>query len=92
MPSIARISTARRKTQDRVARWVITLGGLIVIASVIAILLLIVGVTLPSVQLADGDELARRSAAGVTDSPRTCWRSGSSCPSASRPARSTAGA
>ncbi len=47
MSTNRRISTARVKRQDRVARWVITLGGLIVIASVIAILLLIVGVTLP---------------------------------------------
>lgn len=37
----------RSKRSDRVARWVITLGGVIVIASVVAILLLIVGVTLP---------------------------------------------
>lgn len=37
----------RSKRSDRVAHWVITLGGLIVIASVVAILLLIVGVALP---------------------------------------------
>jgi phosphate transport system permease protein len=38
---------ARVKRRDRIARRVITLGGLIIIASVLAILLLIVSVTLP---------------------------------------------
>ncbi len=47
MPMLPRSSTSRAKQQDRIARWVITLGGLIVIASVIAIVVLIVGVTLP---------------------------------------------
>ncbi|MHB0956810.1 MAG: ABC transporter permease subunit [Pirellulaceae bacterium] len=53
-----RISTATLKRQDRVARWVITLGGLIVIASVAAILLLIVGVTLPLFARPSTHELA----------------------------------
>ena len=35
------------KRRDKIARWVITLGGVTVIASVIAILALIVGITLP---------------------------------------------
>jgi phosphate transport system permease protein len=37
----------RVKRRDRIARWVITLGGVAIIASVIAIVVLIVGVTLP---------------------------------------------
>ncbi len=40
-------STRRAKRCDKLARWVITLGGIIVIASVVAILALIVGVTVP---------------------------------------------
>ena len=35
------------KRHDRIARWVITLAGITIIASVVAILLLIVSVTLP---------------------------------------------
>jgi phosphate transport system permease protein len=58
MPSIRRISTATVKRRDRVARWVITLGGLVVIASVLAILLLIVGVTLPLFRSPTVHELA----------------------------------
>ena len=44
-----RLTASRCASQrrDRIARWVIMLGGIAVIASVIAILLLIVGVTLP---------------------------------------------
>lgn len=49
----------RAKRRDRLARWVIMLGGFAVIASVIAILLLIVGVTLPLVVPARVEELAR---------------------------------
>ncbi|NUQ65536.1 MAG: ABC transporter permease subunit [Pirellulales bacterium] len=41
----ARIRRARR--HDRLARWIITLGGVTVIASVVAILLLIVSATFP---------------------------------------------
>ena len=40
----------RVKRRDRVARWLITAGGLTVIASVILILFLIVRVTLPLFQ------------------------------------------
>ncbi len=50
MPKLKTASTRRAKRRDRVARWVITLGGVTVIASVIAILALIVGVTLPLFQ------------------------------------------
>ncbi|MCE5302418.1 MAG: ABC transporter permease subunit [Planctomycetaceae bacterium] len=42
-----RSSTRTAKRRDRAARWIITLGGVTVIASVVAILALIVGVTLP---------------------------------------------
>jgi phosphate transport system permease protein len=47
MPKPKTASTRRAKRRDKLARWVITLGGVTVIASVIAILALIVGVTLP---------------------------------------------
>lgn len=47
MTTLKTVSTRRAKRHDRVARWVITLGGILVIASVIAILALIVGVTVP---------------------------------------------
>ncbi|MGA7702112.1 MAG: ABC transporter permease subunit [Thermoguttaceae bacterium] len=47
MPELKTASTRRAKRRDKLARWVITLGGATVIASVIAILALIVGVTLP---------------------------------------------
>jgi phosphate transport system permease protein len=49
----------RARRRDRAARWVIMLGGFAVIASVIAILLLIVGVTLPLFVPARISELAR---------------------------------
>ncbi len=58
MPLTARITTARAKRHDRVARWVITLGGLVVIASVIAILVLIVSVAVPLFRSAAVHELA----------------------------------
>jgi len=45
MPQLKTASTRRAKRRDTLARWVITLGGVTVIASVIAILALIVGVT-----------------------------------------------
>ncbi|NLF08463.1 MAG: ABC transporter permease subunit [Pirellulaceae bacterium] len=45
-----RASTRRTKRRDRIARWVITLGGITVIAGVAAILALIVGVTIPLFQ------------------------------------------
>ncbi len=35
------------KRRDRIARWVITLGGMTIIASVVAIVVLIVGVVVP---------------------------------------------
>lgn len=59
MPMLPRSSTSRAKRQDRVARWIITLGGLIVIASVIAIVLLIVGVTLPLFRSPHSSELGQ---------------------------------
>ncbi len=40
-------STRRAKRRDKLARWIITLGGITVIASVVAILALIVGVAVP---------------------------------------------
>ncbi len=50
MPKLKTASTRRAKRHDKLARWVITLGGVTVIASVIAILALIVGVTVPLFQ------------------------------------------
>ena len=47
MPTLKTASTRKAKRRDKLARWVITLGGITVIASVIAILALIVGVTVP---------------------------------------------
>jgi phosphate transport system permease protein len=47
MPALKTASTRRAKRRDRLARWVITLGGVAVIASVVAILAMIAGVTLP---------------------------------------------
>lgn len=47
MNSTRPTSTRRAQRRDKIARWVITLGGMAVIASVIAILALIVGVTVP---------------------------------------------
>jgi phosphate transport system permease protein len=40
-------STQKAKRRDQIARWIITLGGVVVIVSVVAILALIVGVTIP---------------------------------------------
>ncbi len=47
MHTINRALIRRAKRRDRIARWVITLGGVVVIAAVVAILLLIVSVTFP---------------------------------------------
>jgi phosphate transport system permease protein len=47
MPNISPTFFRKAKRRDRVARWVIVLGGFTVIGSVLAILLLTVGVTLP---------------------------------------------
>jgi phosphate transport system permease protein len=47
MPKWKTASTRSAKRRDTLARWVITLGGITVIASVVAILALIVGVTIP---------------------------------------------
>lgn len=47
MPTLKKVSSRRARRHDRLARWVITLGGITVIASVIAILAMIAGVTLP---------------------------------------------
>ena len=46
------------KRHDRIARWVITLAGITIIASVVAILLLIVSVTLPLFRGAKAEILA----------------------------------
>lgn len=47
MPQWKTASTRIAKRRDKLARWIITLGGITVIASVVAILALIVGVTVP---------------------------------------------
>jgi phosphate transport system permease protein len=47
MTTLKTVSTRKAKRRDKLARWVITLGGIAVIVSVIAILALIVGVTFP---------------------------------------------
>ena len=47
MLTINRATIRKSKRRDRIARWVITLGGVTIIASVIAILFLIVGVVGP---------------------------------------------
>lgn len=65
MPILPRTSSAKATRQDRLARWVISLGGLVVIASVIAIVLLIVGVTIPLFRSPVAHELAQ------THVPRT---------------------
>jgi phosphate transport system permease protein len=43
-------STRSAKRRDKIARWIITSGGITIIASVVAILALIVGVTIPLFQ------------------------------------------
>ena len=55
MQTIDRSLIRKVKTYDRLARWVITLAGVAVIGSVIAILLLIVSVTLPLFRAAKAD-------------------------------------
>ncbi len=47
MPKINASSSRNARRCDKIARWIITLGGVTVIAGVIAILAMIVGVTLP---------------------------------------------
>ncbi len=47
MLSLDRSTIRGANRRDRIARWIITLGGVTIIASVVAIILLIVGVTLP---------------------------------------------
>jgi phosphate transport system permease protein len=59
MRTLDRATLNRMKRRDRLARWVIVSGGLTIIASVIAILVLIVGVTMPLFQGARSRELAR---------------------------------
>jgi phosphate transport system permease protein len=59
MPTLDRATLRRVKRHDRLARWVIVAGGLTVIASVIAILVLIVSVTAPLFRGARSRELAR---------------------------------
>jgi phosphate transport system permease protein len=52
---LSQASIRKAKRRDKIARWLITLGGMAVIAGVIAILLLIVGVTLPLFRSPRGD-------------------------------------
>lgn len=59
MVQVSRATLRRIKRSDRLARWVITLGGVAVIASVVAILLLIVSVTLPLFRPATASLLGR---------------------------------
>ena len=47
LAKVERTKSSKAKRRDRIARWIITAGGILVIASVIAIVVLIVGVTLP---------------------------------------------
>ena len=47
MPTPTTLPSRRAQRRDKLARWLITLGGVTVIASVVAILALIVGVTVP---------------------------------------------
>lgn len=58
MSTIDRVTLKRAKRRDRIARWVIVLGGLAIIASVIAILVLIVGTTAPLFRAAGSREVA----------------------------------
>lgn len=58
MPAVDLATLRRVKRRDRLARWVIVAGGVLVIASVIAILVLIVGVTAPLFGSATADPLA----------------------------------
>ncbi|MHB8899899.1 MAG: ABC transporter permease subunit [Thermoguttaceae bacterium] len=55
----AKTTLRRAKRTDAVARWVILLGGVTVIGSVVAILVLIVGVTLPLFRTAHFRQAAR---------------------------------
>lgn len=47
MATISKQTIKQVKLTDRAARWVITLGGMTVIAAVVAILLVIVATTVP---------------------------------------------
>jgi phosphate transport system permease protein len=58
MRSISRATIQKSKRRDRIARWVITLGGVTIIASVIAILFLILGVVWPLVRPARSELIA----------------------------------
>ena len=58
--SPSKAALRRVKRRDRLARWVVTLGGMLVIASVLAILLLIVGTTLPLAMPANVGVIAQR--------------------------------
>ena len=58
MPSPFDVSSRRARRYDRIARWIITLGGIAVIASVIAIVAMIVSVTLPLFQRPQADLVA----------------------------------
>lgn len=59
MPTIDKATIRKVKRRDRFARWLITLGGITIIASVIGILLLIVSVTLPLFRGARSEVLVR---------------------------------
>ena len=58
MPKTNRETLSRVKIYDRLARWVVTLGGAVVILSVLGILVLIVGTALPLFYSADARLLA----------------------------------
>lgn len=60
MAMISPATLRRVQRRDRIARWVIMFGGFTVIVTVIAILALIVGVTLPLFRPAQIREVARR--------------------------------
>jgi ABC-type uncharacterized transport system permease subunit len=64
MRTNAKTTLRRAKRLDAVARWVILLGGVTVIGSVVAILVLIVGVTVPLFRQAQFSEVARLSLPG----------------------------
>ncbi len=59
MPIVDHAAIRKAKRRDRLARWVITLGGVTIIASVVAIIVLIVSVTFPLFRPASSWSLAR---------------------------------
>jgi phosphate transport system permease protein len=59
MQTTDKAAIRRAKRRDRIARWIITLGGVTIIASVVAILAVIVGVTIPLLRPARSSLVAR---------------------------------